>query len=81
MMEQRLKNRDKLLSDLARQLELLYKTNKGRTVLGCVEVRLTASTGTYEFGLPYALTVLAEDLFYDERGDWSDADKLDVYTI
>lgn len=73
----RLKNASDLLLQLARGLRPF-----DRMRLACIEVIIIGTDGTeYEFGLDDALEVLANDLFFDERGNWADAEKLLVRSI
>ena len=67
-----IKNRDKLFSDIAYGLGKLVKS--GRKVdLACVDVRFTCGDESYQFPLPTALEYLSEDIYWNEKGDWSEA--------
>lgn len=39
----------------------------------CLRVTFRTDDDEYEFNLASALDVLANDLYWDERGDWSEA--------
>lgn len=87
----RLKNGPRLLSDVVAGLrDLLRQDDRRRrgnpfshpTVLGCVEVYFQTPGGEeFDFALDQALDAIANDLFFDERGDWSDAVRALVRTI
>jgi len=82
----RIKHRDSLLSDIAEGVKQLEKERNPdgtpRTnSIGCVEVVLHAGRKQYEFTLGHALDQLANDLFFDERGNWSNANRATVRTI
>lgn len=71
-----LKYGDALLADIVRGLAALEDVR-----VDCIQVtfRVGAKHGvrdeaSYEFGLLGALDAIACDLYWDERGDWSDAD-------
>lgn len=68
-----LKNPEALLADIAVGVRRL--TGYGRRVeLGVVQVAFVTPDGErFEFGLDAALEAIANDLFFDERGDWSEA--------
>lgn len=46
-----------------------------------LEVVFHASSGAYEFTLDAALSALANDLYWDERGNWSDAATVEVRVL
>lgn len=70
-------NRDALLCDLARKLRPF-----ARDRLGCIEVKLHTPEGeAFEFGLDDVLEAFGNDLYFDERGNWANANKLTVETI
>ena len=72
-----LKNRDALLCALARALRPF-----DRTRLGVIEVVLTTPNGqSFEFGLDDVLEAFGNDLYWDDRGNWDDADKLTATTF
>lgn len=68
-----LKHRDKLLAEIAEQLKEL----EGNRIYA-IEVILIGPSGRWAFGLAEVLGVLANDLYWDERGNWSDACQADV---
>lgn len=84
-MSYNLKHRDKLLQDIAeglRRIEQLYQ----RTQLVGVEIVFYVRASEckverYTFGLVAALEVIANDLFWDERGNWAEAHQAAVLTI
>lgn len=39
--------------------------------VGCIKVTFVVDNEEYDFGLQRALDVLANDLYFDERGNWS----------
>ena len=48
----------------------------GKTSISSIEVVFAGGDGNeneYRFGLPEALDALANDIYWDERGDWSGA--------
>ena len=69
--------------DLRYPMELLQQIAEGvnqlvragsRCNLCEVEVVLVNGKGDeFEFGLDYALDVIANDVYWDERGNWADA--------
>ena len=69
-----LKHADKLLQDIACELPKA----KAEPHLICVTFHV--GEDAYDFDLPTALDTLANDLYWDERGDWSEADKATVTT-
>lgn len=75
----KLMHRDKLLSDIA---EGLWPLIKNRTPLHCIEVVFFDEDGQgVAFDLRGAIDAIANDKFWDERGDWSQANKAVVRTI
>lgn len=53
-----------------------------RTQLHAIEVMVITPEGRrYAFDVRSAATMLTQELFWDERGDWSDAEILEVRTI
>lgn len=68
-----LQHRDKLLAEIAEQLKELEQHR-----IFAIEVILIGPSGRWAFGLAEVLGVLANDLYWDERGNWSDADKVEV---
>jgi hypothetical protein len=73
-----LKYRDELLSDIADQLRHFQSCDIGmvKVTFSCV-----GYTDTYEFTLVGALDVLANDLYWDARGSWSEYNLALVETI
>jgi hypothetical protein len=49
--------------------------------LGSIEVVFETPSAQYTFGLAEALDALALDLYWDERGDWSEARTARVRTL
>lgn len=52
-----------------------------RIPIHAVEVTFHVGSERYTFGLAQALDTLASDLFWDERGDWSAAERATVEVI
>lgn len=72
-----IKNRDALLCALARALRPF-----DRSPLAVIEVVLHTPDGqSFEFGLDDVLETFGNDLYWDTRGNWADADKLTVTTF
>ena len=46
---------------------------ENRSSLATLKVVFKTDHGDFDFTVPQALDVLANDLYWDERGDWSDA--------
>lgn len=82
-MSYKIKNRDKLLVDIARELNKLTNNKSTAVDVNCVEVSFVckASHDQYDFDLITALDCLSNDLFWDERGNWEDASEVIVRTI
>ena len=80
-----IKNRDALLEDLSNQLlteEARCIRRKARLDVACLQVTMYTPDGSsFEFSLAHGLNILAHDLYFDERGDWSDAATLSLETI
>lgn len=72
-----IKHQVKLLQQLAAGLSKIDK----RITLGNIEVVIIDGDNEYTFSLVYALDFISNDIFYDERGDWSNADKAIVRTF
>lgn len=76
-----LKNRDKLLADIVTGLE---NDVDPKYRLGSIEVFFVVEGSAqgvehrYEFGLVEALNAVSNDLFWDERGNWSEATRAEV---
>ena len=73
-------NRDKLLSDIVWDLKVVDP----KTRIGDITVKFFVPVSDkdfneFSFNLEYALTCLSTDLFWDERGDWSDADRAAIF--
>jgi hypothetical protein len=59
--------------ELLQQIAAFLNRND-RVKIGHVQVTLeTEAGGAFEFSLAGCLDVLANDLYWDERGDWSKA--------
>lgn len=69
-----LKHADRLLQDIA---DGLVGKDAGPRLL-CVTFH--CGNDKYDFDLATAIDVIANDLYWDERGDWSDADRATVST-
>lgn len=71
-------NKNALLQQCAEQL-----AKNVRASIGTVEVvlRKHASDEGYTFGLVEFVDAMANDLFWDERGNWSDCTLLELRTI
>lgn len=74
--------RDDLLADVAIGLSRILRENP-MVPIGCITVRfvvrgVTKGITKYEFGLDAALDALANDLYWDERGNWATATKAEV---
>lgn len=82
-MEYNLKHRDLLLEQFADQLEYIFRDNPRIQAASSIEVTLKHPRydKPYTFGFVAALRMLIDDLFWDERGDWSDAKELEVRVI
>lgn len=68
MRKYNIENRDSLLRQIAEGVERL-----GENRIHSLEVVLETPNEQFHFGLAGALSIIAEDLFWDERGNWSDA--------
>lgn len=79
-MEYNLRHRDLLLEQFADQLEYIFRDNPRIQAAGCIEVVLKHPhhDKPYVFGFIAALRMLIDDLYWDERGDWSDARELEL---
>ena len=78
-MRYNLKNREKLLQDIAEGLRTLDASS---TPIQCVEVALKSEGEIVrQSSLHVALDSIANDLYWDEQGDWSDADSAEVVVI
>lgn len=77
-----LKYRDELLSDLAHKVALLGRDKQGHPLpLHCIEVVFIAGKDRYTFDLVGAVHAIAEDLYFDERGNWAEAQSVEVRTL
>lgn len=63
-----IKNKTELLRQIA---DSVCKLGKMR--IESIKVTFVTDTATYEFSLGIALECLAEDTYWDERGNWEDA--------
>lgn len=73
-----IKNRDKLFSALAYQLSHMGRDPKIGSI--CVTF-FEGGKRVFESDLVTALRYLAEDIYWDEQGDWSDADSVNVSQV
>lgn len=73
-----LKHKMKLLQDIADGLK-----ERGEERIRDLYVSFDANNGvdSYEFGLAQALDNIVNNVYWDERGDWSEADAAQVYTL
>ena len=72
-----LKHKAKLLSDIANGL--LRNSN---SEIDDLEVAFYVGAKRFEIGAVYvALDYIANDIYWDERGNWSEADVASVYTL
>jgi hypothetical protein len=71
-----LKNKDNLLRDISRGIE-----RRGRAEVKNIKVIFVCGDEEYDFSLPAALEALATDLYWDERGNWSEAARATVETF
>jgi hypothetical protein len=76
-----IKNKDKLLLDIVLGLEKLPNRTRLDAIQVSFEVDGGDNIGMYNFTLSSALDHLANDLYWDYRGDWSEASKAIVETI
>lgn len=82
-----IQNGSSLLLQIADALRALQKqaarrSPPGDVKLGSLEVVLgTPDGGEYVFGFVEALAALGNDLYWDERGNWSDATTAEVRVI
>jgi hypothetical protein len=63
-----IQHKDELLRQIAAGLR-----ENDRARIGAIAIVFETAAAEYTFGLAQALEALALDLFWDERGDWSDA--------
>jgi hypothetical protein len=68
-----LKHKEALLHDIA---EGVRRESKHR--IEVVEVVFVTPNGEYELSLDQALFALANDTYWDERGNWADAESAKV---
>lgn len=71
-----LKHKDRLLLDIAKGCEKFLRTN-----IANVRVIFTSPSGEYDFSLTVALEVIANDLYWDGRGNWAEAQTARVETF
>lgn len=77
-----LKNWKTLLSDIASGIKSLqYSSKVGRVGAIVVTFLVPGVYPGFEFGLVEALDTISNDLFWDERGDWSAATRAKVEVI
>jgi hypothetical protein len=79
-MERNIKNAGALLYDIAAGLNRFNKP-KCRTPVNCIEVIFHCEDKDYQFGLAQALDYLANDIYWDETGNWADATRATVVTL
>lgn len=76
-----IKHKDKLLQGIADGLKRLIHPT-GSTPAACLEVTFKTDDGTcFRFSLAQALDALANDITWDERGNWSEAQVATVEVI
>ena len=71
-----IKNKDKLLQDIADGLK-----DQGRHQLANLEVVFYVEEASYSFPVAVAIDNIVNDIYWDERGNWSDADRAEVQTL
>lgn len=76
MSERFIKHGPALLHDIA---EGVRRESKHR--IEVLEVVFVTPSGEFEFSLEQALFALADDTYWDERGNWSDAESAKVRTL
>jgi hypothetical protein len=76
-MEYNLKHRDDLLSDIATGLG----EGSADSRLSNIYVVFHCGADSYRFSLESALDQIANDLYWDDRGNWSEATTATVETI
>ena len=59
--------------DLLQQIAAGLNVNDRHPIAVLQVVLQGGEQGRFEFGVAQALDVIANDLYWDERGDWSDA--------
>jgi hypothetical protein len=79
-MERNIKNVEGLLQNIAAGLNQFNKPGC-RTPVNCIEVTFHCEMCKYSFALPQALNYLANDIYWDETGNWADATHATVDTI
>ena len=72
-----IEHKDQLLQQIAEQL---YNVSS-RATLGSIVVAFVHDDNEYVFGLPQALSCLANDTHWDERGNWSECKVAEVRVI
>lgn len=75
-----IRNAESLLYQIADGLKPLEAAGV-RMSLGSIQVTFIVGRHQYAFTLVAALAALANDLYWDERGDWSSASTAEVETI
>ena len=74
-MERHIKRADDLLQNIAAGLNQL---NGRKCTIYSVEVTFHVGDEEFKFGLAQALDALASDLYWDDRGNWADAERATV---
>lgn len=76
-----IKNRDSLLHDIARGVKALSEKHPSAK-MSCVEVvLLQGSSVVLKTDVSTVMEYLADDIYYNEESDWSNADNVVVHTI
>lgn len=75
-----IKHREVLLQNIAAGLNQFDKPGC-RTPVNCIEVIFNCEMNKYQFPLAVALDYIANDIYWDENGNWSDATHATVVTI
>lgn len=86
-MSQSIQHASKLLQDITDGLRALEREAARRTPRGSVKLEVLEvvfvvhGSEEFEFGLVEALDALANDTYWDERGNWSEATEARVRVI
>lgn len=79
MGERKIKNWAQLLFGISDALRFDILGRGGRQSIDTIRVTFyVGAHSSFEFSLAGALETLANDVYWDERGDWSDADRVTV---
>lgn len=67
--------------ELLQQIATGISQQNPKTKIGTLKVTFKTDDAEYDFGLSEALDAIANDLYWDERGNWSNATLARVTTI